>query len=52
MNKLTIAFALLIGSPAFAQHEGKVPWITDAETALATAKSQGKPVMLYFSASW
>jgi hypothetical protein len=48
---LIAAAALFTAPAAFADHKGKVPWLTP-EQGMAQAKKSGKPMMLFFSASW
>ena len=56
MNRLAFAAVLAtlvaVPVPSFADHKGKVPWVTNLEQGLAKARATGKPMMLYFSADW
>ena len=54
MKKLIILLAAAIMLPAFASDfpSGSPKFGTNYETALATAKKEGKPIILVFSATW
>lgn len=53
-----ILFALLLGVTAitalskFASGSDNIPWRTDPSAAAGEARGAGKPVLLYFTASW
>ena len=49
---LSVAFILALSAAASAQDGGKIPWrgrSEDPKLAMAEAKKQGKPMMLFFS---
>jgi hypothetical protein len=49
----TIAATALFTAPAaFADHKGKIPWVPNPTQGFAKAKKTGKPMMLFFTASW
>ena len=54
MKKLITLLAAAIMLPAFASDfpSGSPKFGTNYETALATAKKEGKPIILVFSATW
>ena len=54
MKKLITLFVAALMLPAFASEfpEGSPKFGTNYETALATAKKEGKPIILVFSAAW
>jgi hypothetical protein len=48
------AVAVALAAPAYASgdHEGKIPWIKEPAEGFQQAKLSGKPILLYFTASW
>jgi hypothetical protein len=54
--KLAAAAGLVLAdaaSPVLAQnHEGRVPFRTDVQQAMADAQSQGKPIWFLATADW
>jgi len=50
MRALLLGVALLL--PTLRDHTGKVPWVTDPAAGMATAQSQNKMALLFFTASW
>ena len=57
--KILIALLLLVGGglrPAEAHSPrrggGKIKWEKDYKKALAQARKEGRPMMLYFTADW
>ncbi|MDF1660421.1 MAG: hypothetical protein P1V97_01530 [Planctomycetota bacterium] len=45
------AIAMFAAPAAHADHKGKISWETP-EKGFEKAKKSGKPIMLFFSASW
>ncbi len=48
----SLAVLLLAGGSAVAEEGGKIKWGFDHDKALAEAKVSGKPILMYFTASW
>ncbi len=48
MNTLLLLFVLAQEGP----RGGKIEWRRDVDDALAQAKKDGRPAMLYFTADW
>lgn len=46
-----VAAAMFAAPAAHADHKGKISWM-NPEKGFAEAKKTGKPMMLFFSASW
>ncbi len=48
------AVTVALATPAFASgdHEGKIPWVKEPATGFQQAQLSGKPILLFFSASW
>lgn len=50
---LVVAIALLASCGEAPSPSGKaIAWETDYQKGMARAKTEGKPVMIYFSADW
>lgn len=46
------AVTVALATPAFADHEGKIPWVKEPATGFQQAQLSGKPILLFFTASW
>ena len=55
MSRKCLAAAALVGLllvPAIADDGGKLPFGKDYDAGLETAKTTGKPILVYFTADW
>ncbi len=59
MNRMFLAaaaasVAVAVAAPAYASgdHEGRIPWVKSPEEGFQQAKLSGKPILLFFTASW
>jgi thiol:disulfide interchange protein len=47
-----VAVAAVVGISRARRSDGRIPWRTDFAAAKAESKQSGKPMLLYFTASW
>jgi hypothetical protein len=49
---LTAAAVVALAAPAAADHKGKISWVEEPAEGFQQAKLSGKPILLFFTASW
>ena len=48
----TLAVLVMAAAASADDHGGKVAWVREPQFALARAKVEGRPTMLFFTADW